>query len=469
MKQALAFCLLIVCAALPAAGQDAADLLPQPAAEADQLVQSRDAVPTEPLAPQAELSGEELDQLRRMQREWEEFQKQQAASDAKKASAPAFKLGGQIAIDALYFSQDANSRAALGDIDDALDFRRARLYGQGEAFEVFNYAMGFDFAQGTANNGRPAFVDNYVGVTDLPVIQNLRVGHFFEPFSLERNTSNRNVMFLERSLPDAFAPSRNVGMMTFGESEDRLFYYAVGTFHNSDNFGDDEGDQQGQAADVRLAYRPWYDESSGGRGLLHLGAAYSYRNAADGEVRFRSRPEAFGHSDSENTTTPFFADSGVLAAHYSQLFGTELIVVAGSFSVQGEYVFAPVNRTNGADVSFTGGYLAASYFLTGEHRAYNRAGAILDRLVPLENFFRVRSGDGPIIQGSGAWEVALRLSQIDLNDQDIVGGRLTDLTAGLNWYLTPYQRMKFNYILAHLDRGVTSDTSIFALRFDSDF
>ena len=68
-----------------------------------------------------------------------------------------------------------------------------------------------------------------------------------------------------------------------------------------------------------------------------------------------------------------------------------------------------------------------------------------------------------------AWEVALRLSQIDLNNQDIVGGRLTDLTAGLNWYLTPYQRMKFNYILAHLDRGISSDTSIFGLRFDSDF
>lgn len=314
------------------------------------------------------------------------------------------------------------------------------------------------------------FLDNYVGVTDLPVIQNLRVGHFFEPFSLERSSSNRNTMFIERSLPDAFAPARNVGLMSFGESEDRLFYYAVGTFHGgSDNFGDDEGDQEGQTADIRLAYRPWYDETSQGRGVLHLGAAYSYRNAADGVARFRSRPEAFGHSDSENTTTPFFTDTGNLAARYSQLLGTELLVVAGSFSVQGEYVLAPVNRTDGPDVSFTGGYLAASYFLTGEHRPYNRAGAVLDRVMPLENLFRVRSGDGPIIQGTGAWEVALRLSQIDLNNQDIVGGRLTDLTAGLNWYLTPYQRMKFNYVLAHLDRDISSNTSIFALRFDSDF
>jgi phosphate-selective porin OprO/OprP len=257
--------------------------------------------------------------------------------------------------------------------------------------------------------------------------------------------------------------------MAFNESDDRRFYYAFGTFHDSDNFGDDEGDQEGQAADVRLAYRPWYDESSRGRGVLHLGAAYSFRNASDGLARFRSRPEAFGHSTAEAIDTPYFTDTGDMAAHYSQLFGTELLLIAGSFSVQGEYMFAPVNRIDGPDATFTGGYISASYFLTGESRRYNREGAILDRVMPLENFFRVRSGDGSIIQGSGAWEVALRLSQIDLNQQDIVGGRLTDFTAGLNWYLTPYQRMKLDYILAHLERGDTSNTSIFGLRFDSDF
>lgn len=41
----------------------------------------------------------------------------------------------------------------------------------------------------------------------------------------------------------------------------------------------------------------------------------------------------------------------------------------------------------------------------------------------------------------------------------------------VNWYLTPYNRMKFNYILSQLD-GVPSGTSycsIFGLRFDMDF
>jgi phosphate-selective porin OprO/OprP len=451
-------CLL---ASLPASGQDGPESPP------DTLIYAASPDEPAPVAqPDAPLTPQEVEQLRRMQAEWKESKR----LEEKESSTPTFKIGGQIVIDALWFSQDANSRAAVGDIEDAFDFRRARLYGQGEAFEVFNYAMGFDFAQGSATNGRPVFLDNYVGVKDLPVLNNLRVGHFFEPFSLERSSSNRNTTFIERSLADAFAPARNLGIMAFNESEDRRYYYAFGTFHGgSDNFGDDEGDQEGGTADVRLAYRPWYDEDSRGRSMLHLGAAYSFRNASDGEVRFRSRPEAFGHSDSEAIATPFFTDTGDLPAHYSQLFGTEMLLVLGSFSVQGEYIFASVNRTTGDDAVFQGGYLYCSYFLTGEHRTYNRAGAIVDRVQPLENFFRVRTGDGPIVTGSGAWEVALRLSQINLTNLDVLGGRLTDLTAGLNWYLTPYQRVKFDYILAHLEKGVTSNTSIFGLRFDSDF
>lgn len=133
MKQVCSLCLaLIAAAALTAGGQESAQV---------------DVVPPQASEAYEQLSPQELEQLRRMQREWEEFQRQQAANEAKKAAAPTFKLGGQIVIDALWFSQDANSRAAVGDIDDALDFRRARLYGQGEAFEVFNYAMGFDFAR----------------------------------------------------------------------------------------------------------------------------------------------------------------------------------------------------------------------------------------------------------------------------------------------------------------------------------
>jgi phosphate-selective porin OprO/OprP len=422
-------------------------------------------------APPGEGKGDFSKRFTKLEKEWSAFNEAEAKKKERASQLPTMKLGGQIVLDALWFSQNDVSRAAVGDVQDALDFRRARLYVNGDAFEVFNYAMGFDFAQGTATNGRPTFLDNYVGVTELPIVGNLRIGHFFEPFMLERSSSNRNTMFMERSIADAFAPARNTGVMIFDQSENQAVYWALGSFRGaSDNFGDDAGDQEGQTIDGRFVYRPYYDEATNGRSYLHLGGGYSFRDAADGVVQFRSRPEAFANADVDDPATPFFADTGTLAAHYSQLAGVEFLMVQGPVTVQAEYVLTPVNRTGGPDTLFNGGYANVGYFLTGEHRPYNRAAAIPDRVIPFENFFRVRTQDGALQTGSGAWEVAARLSYLDLNDQDVQGGVLRDVTLGLNWYASPYHRVKFNYVHAHLDRNaVVSNTDIFGIRFDADF
>lgn len=424
-----------------------------------------------PSSETGDRSGMDAERLSKIEEEWNAYKKKQQQAEEKRKSTPTMKIGGQIIVDSLWFSQSPANRAQVGDVQDALDFRRARLYATGEAYEIFNYAIGFDFAQGVATNGRPAFLDNYIGISKLPVFGNLRIGHFFEPFTLERSSSNRNATFMERSLADAFAPARNVGVMIFNQNESQSLYWALGTFRaDSDNFGDDAGDQEGQAVDGRIAYRPYYDEESGGRYYMHLGGAYSYRHASDGGLQYRSRPEAFGNSDASNPATPYFVDTGNIAAQYAQLFGAEFLWVNGPLSVQSEYVLAPVNRTLGPDALFQGGYLNVSYFLTGEHRPYNRELAVMDRVMPFGNFFRVRSEDGSVQTGWGAWEVAGRISYIDLTSQGINGGRMQDGTFGLNWYLSPYHRFKFNYILSHLDNDATqSYASIFGLRFDTDF
>lgn len=58
-----------------------------------------------------------------------------------------------------------------------------------------------------------------------------------------------------------------------------------------------------------------------------------------------------------------------------------------------------------------------------------------------------------------------------LNDENIQGNNLTDFTMGVNWYLNPYTRMKFNYVRAFLEdtRVGNSMTDAFGLRFDTEF
>lgn len=398
-----------------------------------------------------------------------ELRKQSDAAVKKResdAQKPTFQIGGQLQIDYLWFGQDEASRATVGDVPDVIDFRRARLVARGDALDTLEYMIGFDFALA----GRPSFLDVWVGAKDLPYLGQLRAGHFFEPFSLERVTQNHRNTFMERSLADAFAPARNLGIEAYDSiGEDERGAWAVGWFAaDSNNFGDQFTDTGGQALTARSTWLPiWYDD---GRAFMHVGGAYSYRTPPDRLLSFATTPEARAGTPSPNNVPPF-VNTGPIAADQLQLFGLEWAFVYGPLYIQTEYIAAPVDQTSGPDLFFDGGYVNVSYFLTGENRTYNKLFGIIDRVFPYENFFRVRTDDGGVVNGKGAWEVAARYSFIDLDDANIQGGRLHNVTIGLNWYLNAFTRIKWEVIQSNLDRGPVGESQAYiaGMRFDVDF
>ena len=194
---------------------------------------------------------------------------------------------------------------------------------RGEGWQQLEYALGVDFELAD----RPTPLDNYIEAHDLPRLQNVRIGHFFEPFSLERVTQNRNNTFMERSLVDTFAPARNMGIMTYGNTESELATWQIGTFRtNSDNVGNDSFDS-GQALTMRGTALPYWDEPSDGRYYMHLGVAYSYRGSAGNNLRFRNTPEIrkqqpFGSPTYDSSVpqfAPIFVDTGNISASSFQL------------------------------------------------------------------------------------------------------------------------------------------------------
>jgi len=164
--------------------------------------------------------------------------------------------------------------------------------------------------------------------------------------------------------------------------------------------------------------------------LLHLGVSGSALSFDDETARFRSRPESH--------LAPRFVDTGNFAADNGAILGTEATLAFDSFSLQGEYLRHFTDTPDGRDPAFDGFYLSLSYFLTGEHRPYKKSSAVFDRVHPKRNF---SLGGGP-----GAWELAVRYSYLNLNDENIQGGRLKDLTFGINWYWNPNMRLMLNYI-----------------------
>jgi len=353
--------------------------------------------------------------------------------------------GGRIHIDAATFDQDAVDKARY-DEQNGVEFRTARLAIAGGGFNVIKYQIEYDFAS-TGAKYPAKCKDTYFAVTDLPVVQNIQIGHFKEPYSLDELTSDNYITFMERNVAnDVMAPKRHIGVMAFGNTESQNATYAVGYFAEKNGTDGDivQDDIMGGAVTTRLTWLPWYDEATDGRGLIHTGAAYSHRNAYDHQFDVKYRPEC--HLAKENKLALTDVDT-------RDEFGFELASVYGPLSFQSEVYVNYINRMEHADAKTRGCYAYVSYFLTGESRPYDRARGIFGRVKPFENFFRVRDENGNVFTGKGAWELKYRYSWLDAYDHGLLPFQTcSDHTVGVNWYLNPYTRFMAEYIISNINR-----------------
>jgi len=432
---------------------------------------------------------------------------QQVAAMGKRLDSlekPAPKFPGNITVsgvfqaDGVVFSQDDANRAlpplgGVGPLENGADFRRARIGVRAAVANNMNAFMQFDFAF----PGRPTFTDVWVEWTDLPWLGTVRVGQWKQPFSLEVVSSFRYTTFMERSsLFQAFTPFRHLGVGFYNHADDLMSTWALSYMRTGqDQFGDSLSTDGGNGMAGRLTHLMWYDEDEG-RSYLHVGGAYFLNVPPHHAHRIRSIPEIFVGENRANggigtggfqvpgvfDGTPFFVDTGaLLGVDHVHTFGVEGLWVYGPLSLQTEAMAAMVDQRVAPTATLDGAYMQVGYFLTGEHRPYDRINGAIDRVKPFEDFFLVRTDCG-LERGIGAWEVAMRFSHIDLNDATISGGQMDNLTLGLNWFCNPNCKVVFNYIHSWRDSptnppnvlpappvSVASQMDAFGLRAQVDF
>jgi len=431
---------------------------------------------------------QQIDQKVRILERQRELEKEEAAAKAETTSVITWKdgftmktpddkfqlrIGGWVLYDLAFFGQDESLELAVGTEQDGTGFRSARLRLSGSVYENTEYQLEVDFA-GENGADTPAFYDTYAQLKGIPSLGGnkgvLRVGHFREPFSLEELTRLPSLTFLERSLANVFAPSRNPGIQwseaLLGDEKQERLTYAVGVFKTADSWpsSNDSDEDQGYNVTARVTGLPWYQYD--GKRLLHVGAGYSHRNPDGAVLGWNARPETrlslFRYAAADGATPPFGLRDA--RADDVDLFNVEAALVYGPFSLQGEYTLADVSTTFDGNHSFDGYYLQASYFLTGEHRAYRNAAGVFDRVKPRKNF-GWRAEDG-----WGAWEVAARYSSVDLSDGGVRGGQQDAITAGVNWYLNPNTRLALDYIYNNVRHDLYDGSlDVLQLRFFVDF
>jgi len=242
------------------------------------------------------------------------------------------------------------------------------------------------------------------------------------PFSLESSTTSSATSFMENALPvAALSENKNAGIDFLRRTPNGIFN-ASWVFYNPRVKGVSE---TGQALVARYAYSPI---NFHGRKNFHVGGSLSYRILRSGaEVQFQTSPEVA-------TADVNYIDTGNIDNARDVLrVGLEATHIKGRFSWQTEVLASQVRRDNADTVGFWGAYFHLSQFLTSDSRNYDQGSGTFVNVVP----------NAPLgsAGGWGAVELAFRASYADLSDKEIIGGRESNLSLGLNWY--PNEKLRF--------------------------
>lgn len=320
-------------------------------------------------------------------------------------------IGGRVEAHAAWYKSDDF------DLSDGTAIRRARLFIKGTLYNDWQYKLDYDFVAGGTKGIKDAFLAYKVNDSVQLITGNYKV-----PFSLEFQASSHANTFIERSLAFALSPGRHLGAgINMFKDNWSLQAGIFGNRIHQSNAGQDEE----TLIAGRLVWLPVKNDDY----FVHIGVAGLHSNNGDNNsLRFKSNPESYVASTQ-------LVDTGAIpdVDDYSQI-GFEAAVNYQRLNVQSEYIQSSVN-TGLESLDFNSWYIQSSLFLTNDRRVYKKG-----------KFGIVKPQSILGQDGTGAWELAMRYSEIDLNASDVIGGIERNMTLALNVYATPEIRFTAEYL-----------------------
>ena len=353
-----------------------------------------------------------------------------------------------------YYMQSAAARglpAANGpDLSSGGNFRRAQLGLQGKLFGDWSYYVNIDYGSGgTTGTETPGHIQQAYIEYDGFAPFAFRIGAHPPSTGMDDTYASTDQLLLERSAPTDLA--RN---MAGGDGRDSIeaLYLGDRLFASLAFTGDKVQatgvfDEQ-QAVVGRVAYTPYTDNDW--RWALSVASTDVFRPGDTNATAASTRPLTLSNPpelivDDQSTKLVSVADANVTDAWN---WNVESGVTYDNFLAQAGYFKYGIDQrglTSLRGQGFDGWYAEVSWVLTGESRGWSTANGAFTNPRPRVNF-------SPNGHGWGAWELAARYSDLDLNDNQGVlgtalpaggvrGGEQRISTLGLNWY--PNSVLKF--------------------------
>jgi phosphate-selective porin OprO/OprP len=335
-------------------------------------------------------------------------------------------------------------------------------------------------------------VVTYVGIP----YWHFNVGVIEPSFMMEGSTTSKDLIWLER--PEI----ENIAADSFGAGDSRrgveIGWSHTDTLWAGDNTAVDvafTGGKTGSAATHgnggdentqllgRVVDRFWSDGISNLEfGISGAQALYTGNSAGGGSqtLRFRDRPEI-------RVDGTRLIDTGAMAAKNGSMYAADFQGNLQNFYLEGEYAHFTADRQCGSLIatnngtctssvavidhpSFSGWTIGGTWILTGETRTYVTSGlaetqASFGQPVPSRPF--------SLSGGSwGAWEVAARYSNTDLNWMSsrlavtntagtsqlagVLGGDERVIDLALNWYLNRNVRLMMDDLIVKVNKGTAA-------------
>lgn len=336
------------------------------------------------------------------------------------------------------------------------EFRKLYLGVEGSFGGDWEYELTIDFAEQGVDL-KDANV-TYLGWDK----QELILGFQKPGFMLENTSSSKYTLFMARGVTDEFSDERALGAswgyspswgsMKFGYfvpnsfADGKLEDYTSGETEGGDELIPSEASSEidRHAFTGRVTWAPIASDNR----LVHLGASglfASYDEPA--ELKLRARPSAH--------LADRLVYSKVKDVDTFGTWGLEGALMYDNFFLQAEYLQTMMDAKE--NYNFEAYYVAASWLLTGESHTYKKESG---------KFGEVRPRSPVSAGGWGAWEIAARFGQVDLNDRDLIGGKMDTVTLGLNWYLENNLRAMLNWV--HFKGYDYKDSSKYVTSQDGD-
>jgi phosphate-selective porin OprO and OprP len=265
------------------------------------------------------------------------------------------------------------------------------------------------------------------------------------------------------------APNRDLGVTLQGDVFDQRVSYAIGLYNGAPDGRDaptSDADDEHELAG-RLFFQPFVNDSASVLQGLGFGIAASQGKKEGTGNNFLPRYRSPGQEQIFSYNV-----AGVAASGDHSRLSPQAYFYRNSFGLLAEHISSKQALTVGGteeDLENEAWQVTASYVLTGEDASYRG----------------VSRPNAPFELGKAGWgafEVALRASELEIDDRafptfatpnnQVAGAK--SLGLGLNWYLTSNVKAVFNYSNTTFDGGAgggqdRDDEKVFITRVQYQF